>query len=236
MMFRDKAPLYLEKIDATSLACVFSTDTLCRSVGRVTTYKTVGARAIVCDFALVINNENVYLLDEIIALFNPSLSGTMTIITGNAVYEIDCYPQAVPNIQKDSDVYSVYRFSVDFVCDYPYFRQKGIIKKPLTQGENIINIRSMVQTPVEIYIPDCTNGAVISIPTATIKILPSNSPITVNTRLFTAYNSEGNEVTNLIDLSSDIEDFKLNYRKNIITLNGAESAELRYYNLFLGVI
>lgn len=233
--FGDTAPLYLEKIDATSLSGVFSADTLARSAGQITTYKSFGARAVPCDFAVVIGKENAYLLDEIVALFNPSLSGILTISAGSGIYEIDCYPQAVPNIKMDDKVYKVYRFSVDFVCDYPYFRQKGIITKSLSVGENIVNIRSTVPTPVEIYIPNCENGAVLSIPTAKVKVLPNNYPVTVNTRLFTAVNSEGYEV-NAIDVSSDIEEFRLNYGKNIVTLSGTDTAVLRYYNLFLGVI
>lgn len=233
--FGDTAPMYLEKIDATSLSGVFSADTLARSAGQITTYKTFGARAVPCDFAVVINKENAYLLDEIIALFNPSVSGVLTITAGSGIYEIDCYPQSVPNIKMDSEVYHVYRFSIDFVCDYPHFRQKGIITRSLSLGENIVNIRSTVPTPVEIYIPNCEKGAVLSIPTATIKVLPCNYAVTVNTRLFTAVNSQGYEV-NAIDVSSNIEEFRLNYGKNIVTLGGTDTAALRYYNLFLGVI
>lgn len=232
MVFGDTAPCYAEKIDATSLSGVFSSDTLARSAGQITTYKTFGARTVVCDFAVVGTDK----LDMIIQLFNPSLSGVLTIISESGTYEIECYPTAVPTIQKDSNAYALYRFSVDFVCDYPYFREVGQIVKPLTQGENIIRTRTSAPTPPQIYIPDCSNGATVSTNIATITIVPNNYAIIVDTRLFTAVNAVGADVTSLIDLSSNIEEFRLNYGKNTVILSETSTAELRYYNLVLGVI
>lgn len=242
LCFRNKKPYYFEKVDATSLSGNFTSDTLARAPGQITVYKNIAARTVVCDFAIWLTDEKdkTNELMCIANLFNPTENGTLTITTDKAVYDIECYPSTIPTITKDNKVYSVYRFTVDFICDYPYFRQLGKISKSLASGTNVINSLSIPDTPIEIYIPDCSNGAEISFVNKlginSIKMLAVDGAVTINTETFTAIAYNGNDVTNKIDLSSKIENCKLTYGKNTITLSNVSEAKINYYNLAVGVV
>lgn len=240
MTFGYKKPLLLEYIDASSLQGVFATNSLLGSVGQVTASATVGARTVVCRFAVCIadcekrNNE----LNKAISLFNPLNKGVLTIYSGLKSYEIECRPSAVPEFKRDSSISHLYRFDMDFVCDYPYFRQCGQIAVPLTNGENIVRSVSEIDTPVEIYIPDCSNGAEITLENTDIKILTVLSysgGLTVSTESFKAVSASGGDLSYKIDISSDIEDFKLKYGKNMLNLS-VDNAVLKYYRLYSGVV
>lgn len=241
MTFGYKKPLLLEYIDAASLQGIFATNSLLGAVGQVTSSATVGARTVVCRFAVCITNKDKrnYELNRAISLFNPLNKGTLTIYSGLKSYEIKCRPSAVPEFKRDSHISHLYRFDMDFVCDYPYFRQCGKIAVPLTIGENIVRSVSEIDTPVEIYIPDCSNGAEIVLSNTDVKtltILSYSGGLTVSTNDFTAVSASGGDLSYKIDLSSDIEDFKLKYGKNVLTLSAADNAVLRYYRLYSGVL
>lgn len=239
---KNKKPYYCEKIDAVGLNGIFTSDTLARAIGQLTTYKSVGARTVVCDFAVWLTDkrDRTDKLNHIINVFDPTKSGILTLTTDKETYSIECYPSAEPSIPMDSDVNTVYRFTVDFICDYPYFRQQGIITKVLKSGINVIHSSSVPDTPVEIYIPDCSKGAIIqfrnSLGDNTLNILAVDGAVTIDTNTFTAITESGEDVTNRVNLSSKIENCMLTYGKNEIILNVPESAKLSYYNLALGVI
>lgn len=242
LCFKNKKPYYFEKIDATGLGADFASDELARAVGQITTYKKIKARTIPCDFAVWFASEadKTDKLNYLINLFNPLSDGILTLMTDTETYEIECYPSAVPSIAKDDNVRTVYRFTVDFICDYPYFKQVGIINKPLTNGINVIHSSSIPNTPVKIYIPDCSKGAIIQFQNTlgnnTLKLIATDGAVTVDTNNFTVTASNGTDVTKCIDLSSKIECCQLAYGKNKIVLNMPSSATLSYYNLVIGVI
>lgn len=239
---KNKKPYYCEKIDAVGLNGSFTSDTLARAAGQITTYKNVGARTVVCDFAVWLTDkrDRTDKLNYIINVFNPMKSGILTLVTDKETYNIECYPSAEPSMPKDDNVNTVYRFTVDFICDYPYFKQQGIINKPIINGVNIINSSSVPDTPVKIYIPDCSGGAIIQFRNAlgdnTLRLLAVDEAVTIDTDKFTATSESGKDVSNKIDLSSKIENCKLTYGKNKIILNVPDSAKISYYNLVLGVI
>lgn len=242
LCFKNKKPYYFEKVDATGLNGNFTSDTLARAVGQITTNKSIGARTVVCDFALWLTDEGdrTDRLNYIINLLNPMKSGILTLVTDIAAYEIECYPSAVPPMPKEEEVNTVYRFTVDFICDYPYFRQLGIINKPMTKGTNIINSLSIPDAPIKVYIPDCSKGAVIHFQNAlgsnTLKLLAVDGAVTVDTEKFTAVTDEGEDVTGKINLLSKIENCKLTYGENKIAFDVPASITISYYNLALGVI
>lgn len=242
LCFRNKKPYYFEKIDATGLSGNFTSDTLAGAVGQITTNKSIGARTVVCDFALWLTDERnrTDRLNYIINLLNPMKSGILTLVTDTATYEIECYPSAVPSILKEKEISTVYRFTVDFICDYSYFRQLGVINKPITKGTNIINSSSVPDTPIKIYIPDCSKGAVIQFHNAlgnnTLKLLAVDGAVTVDTEKFTAVTDKGEDVTGKINLLSKIENCKLTYGENKIVFDVPASITISYYNLALGVI
>lgn len=232
--------LLCEYLDTTSLQGVFATSTLLGSDGQVTTSALIGAKTVVGQFAVDIIDEDrrQKTLDYIKKVFNPKNKKNKgkLIVRSKNDYEIECRPSAVPQFKRDRNVSYIYRFDVDFVCDYPYFKQCGVITKPLVNGDNVIFSASEIDTPVEIYISDCTGGAIINLENANIEMLSCDNA-TVSTKTFTATDDSGNDVTNKINVSSNIEDFKLHYGKNNIFLAvNSGGAVLRYYYLTTGVI
>lgn len=236
--FDNKKPYFIESIDATSMQGVFSTETLAQTIGQITTSRIFTSRTVVCDFALCIekSEKKQFILDEIIALFNPLVSGTLKIRNTRGSYEIDCYPSAVPKIEKDKNVKTVYRFSVDFICDYPYFREVGIITKKLTETYNTVNSLSVVDTPIIINAP--ANEAFIFTQRDTkqgFTISGCDKPVTINTTDFSITDSDGNNRSNLISAADDIGDIYLRYGKNNIFCTST-NVTISWYNYVLGVI
>ncbi|MDD6488967.1 MAG: hypothetical protein PUG48_04020 [Clostridia bacterium] len=244
MTFGYKKPLLVEYIDAASLQGVFATNSLLGSVGQVTSSATVGARTVVCRFAVCITDKDKRnsVLDKATSLFNPLNNGVLTIHSGFKQCEIECHSSAVPEIKRDTTISHLYRFEVDFVCDYPYFRQRGQFTVPLVSGINTVRSMSEIDTPVEIYIPDCSNGAKIMLSNTattsikTLTILSYNGGLTVSTKDFTAVSASGGDLSYKIDVSSNIEDFYLKYGVNKLLLSLADSAVLKYYRLYSGVV
>ena len=217
LCFGDKRPYYLEKIDATSLSGVFSADSFARFPGQVTNFRNVNARSVVCDFAIQITDRDKSIIEDVIALFNPLLPGVLTIDTDSGTYEIDCCPSAVPSILPDDKVPSVYRFSIDFVCDYPYFRKPVPITEKIFQAETKIYSYSSVDTPLKIHFPaggiftNRTTGQGFSISPASDGV-----GVTVDTKNFAITDDNGNDVSNLISIADDIGDVYLQQGWNAI--------------------
>lgn len=245
--FGDSEPFFLEKINASSLSGVFSADNLLGAVGQITTSRNYSGRTVTCEFAVVFKTKRfktfkAQILEKIIIGFSPLVGGILEITSDTGTYSIDCYPSEIPSFDNSKIPY-IYRFTVDFICDYPYFRQQGIINKPIINGVNIINSSSVPDTPMKIYIPDCSKGAIIQFKNTlgnnTLRLLAVDGAVTIDTEKFTAISESSGDigdVSNRIDLSSKIENCKLTYGKNEIILNVPESAKISYYNLVLGVI
>lgn len=242
MRFGRRKPFLLSNIDATSLQMQSATDTLARSVGQVTTYRTFGARTVVCEFTLVLREHQNEILQEVLALFHPLNSGTLTVMTEGYDYEIDCYPSAVPTIKRDSSVPYVYTFSVDFVCDEPYFRQCGQLQYDLKIGFNYIYSSSVIDTPVTLYIPDCSNAPSLQFQqistgkNGNVSVQAFDGSITIDMRTFKAVGKNSENLTKNIKANSDIEDCVLVYGENRIVLTNTPTATLSWYNLVTGVI
>lgn len=108
--FGDKAPYFLEKIDATSLQGSFSTDNLLGAVGQITTSKTYGNRTIPCELAVVFNEPSMIMfkpeiLQKIIAAFSPLIGGKLEIISDSGTYDIECYPSEIPKFDNSKISY-----------------------------------------------------------------------------------------------------------------------------------
>ena len=235
-----KLPL-CESIDASGVGADFISDSLAFGDGQITTYKKLKPRQIPADFALSIIDEKEAerKLNYMTKLFNPLDDGKLTIVNDIGTFEIYCSPAETPSFDN-SKVSYVYRFSVDFICDYPYFKQLGSLGATIEVGTSTeIISNSVPDTPVQIFIPDCSNGATLVLNnrngSAKIEILPYDKALTIDTQTFTAINANGIDVTKKIKVSSSIEDFVLTYGKNTLYLTGADSAVFSWNNLMIGV-
>lgn len=243
LAFENRKPYYLEKIDGVGLKANIAAEELAFADGQKTVFKKFGARTVPVDFAvwLTEKDEQTDVLDYLISLFNPLDDGVLTLVNDKGAFSIECCPAEIPTFNR-GNVGSVYRFTVDFVCDYPYFTQLGELNETITAGTpaRIIS-NSVPDTPVRIYIPDCTGGATVTLSnrngSAKIKVLEYTTPVFIDTKDFTAkaVNSGGYDISNKIDVSSGIEDFKLCYGKNEISISGTDTAYISWNKLVLGV-
>ena len=118
----DNRTFFLEDIDMTGTAGIHTVETLARADGQVSIAHQVAAKTIPCSFAWKDMHDDRYMQERLTSLFNPLMPGTLTVYTRDNVYAIDCYPQDFPVFKRVSGL-PVWRWEVDFVADYPYWRK-----------------------------------------------------------------------------------------------------------------
>lgn len=239
--FSDKAPYFAEKIDAASISGEFSVDTLAGTVGQFTTSKSLSGRTITCEFAVVFNTYEMRLfkkqiIERLIECFNPTVSGTITIITDTGDYEIECYPAEIPKFDN-SEVSFVYRFTVDFICDYPYFCNTKKHKIMLEAEKiKIIKTQSIINIPFKI-INENFSGLTLTNNTTKkeLRLKPfGGGGVIYDTKTLTLTTKYGQDVSQFIDITSDFDEFYLKYGNNELISNA--NIEIVYQNYALGVI
>lgn len=241
--FGDKAPYYLEKINATSISGVFTTDIIPNRLGQVTTSKTLGGRTVICELAVVFSSNDMrmfkkQILSEITECFNPLSNGTLEIETDFGNYEINCYPQESPKYDN-SKVPWIYRFTVDLVCDYPYFKSTRVNEIELPADTSIIvNSPSFIDNrELIITIPDFNANFTLANKTTNKEIRLVNfggGKVILDVLNFKLKTLDGRDVSRFIDITCDIEDFCLKHGKNELLSN--LNATIKYSNILLGVM
>lgn len=134
----DNHLLFCEQIDTTGTQGVFNTESLAFSDGQMTTSAFLGAKTIPCSFAFKDVGDDILMRDKISAVFNPTISGVLTVYSEWDKYEIDVRPSAVPSFQRDKDVPYVWRWDVDFIADFPYWR-RGKKRSRIIEGKDIFS-------------------------------------------------------------------------------------------------
>ena len=241
--FGDKAPYFLEKIDATNISGVFTTDIIPNRLGQVTTSKTFGGRTVICELAVVFSSDDMrmfekQILSEITECFNPLSSGTLEIETDFGSYEINCYPQESPKFDN-SKVPQVYRFTIDFVCDYPYFKSTRVNKTELPADMSIIvNSPSLTDNrELIITVPDFNANFTLANKTTNKEIRLKKfggGKVILDVLNFKLKTDGGGDVSRFIDITCDIEDFCLKHGKNELLSN--LNATIEYSDILLGVM
>ena len=119
----DNRTFFLEDIDMTGTAGIHTVEPLARADGQVSIAHQLAAKTIPCSFAWYDSTqEDDYMREKLTQLFNPLTGGTLTVYTRDNVYAIDCYPQDFPVFKRVSGL-PVWRWEVDFIADYPYWRK-----------------------------------------------------------------------------------------------------------------
>ena len=119
----DNRTFFLEDIDMTGTSGIHTVESLARADGQVSITHQLAAKTIPCSFAWYDSTqEDDYMREKLTQLFNPLMSGTLTVYTRENVYAIDCYPQDFPVFKRVSGL-PVCRWEVDFIADYPYWRK-----------------------------------------------------------------------------------------------------------------
>lgn len=118
----DNRTFFLEDIDMTGTSGIHTVESLARADGQVSIAHQLAAKTIPCSFAWKDMHDDRYMQERLTSLFNPLMPGTLTVYTRENVYAIDCYPQDFPVFKRVSGL-PVWRWEVDFVADYPYWRK-----------------------------------------------------------------------------------------------------------------
>lgn len=234
----DNKFLFCESIDMTGNSGIHTTETLAFADGQVTTAHQLGAKTIPCSFALKDADRDIWLRDRLAAVFNPLVSGVLTVYDRENKYEIDVYPQNVPVFTKDKKVDFVYRWNVDFVADYPYWRVGGIHTQPLMHNrEQSIYNPCFMELPLEITLVGRSTLVVIGKDQASFSIEPhpDNKSVMINTRNYKVIDSDGNNVNHLISADKELDKVTLIPGENKILFLSDNDGTMSYYHLSTGV-
>lgn len=233
----DNRTLFLEAIDMVGTPIAHSTETLAFADGQQTTAHQLGAKVIPCSLAIKCVKNVEWLKRRLAQVFSDPKGGTMTVLTEYSRYEIDCYPLNVPTFAvAEND--GVYRFDVDFVADYPYWREGDI--KEYTFGSVGITISSdcTYALPLMITLPAAESPVFFYNNGTGIWVKAHENPLRINTknyevweRITGVWTKGGNR---FLDPSMSMDNVNIVYGTN--ALQSAEGVSFSFYNLSIGEV
>lgn len=235
-IFFDNKTLFCESIDMLGNSAVHASETLALSDGQVTLSHQLAPKTIPCSFAF--KNRNPYDKQILESIFNPLISGTLTVYTDSNVYQIDCYPQNVPTFKRDAVPY-VYRFDVDFVADFPYWRvgqQKFI---PITSSTTSYFSNCTLDLPVVVVLPPSNTYCQFAINNKIFSLKAHETALTVNTLNFTIKDTQGNNCLNFLAGDYPVDKVVLRYGDNLVYVQSnlafdLDDVQVSFYNLSFG--
>lgn len=237
----DNKMLFCESIDMTGSTGVHAAETLAFADGQVTIGHQIAAKTIPCSFALKDVNNDIWLRNRLAEVFNPLTSGTLTVYDRENKYEIDVYPQDVPVFTADKKVKYVYRWNVDFVADYPYWRVGVRQSLPLTHNAyNTVNNPCSVSLPIKVMFKGRCTFAVLGARSTSFTVeqlgtVENPQPVTVNTQTYSVTDENGSNVNYLISASAELDKVVLLPGANRVMLLGDYDGTMSYYHLSTGV-
>lgn len=230
----DNKIFFCERIDMTGTSGVHTSDTLAFSDGQITTNHQLSPKTIPCDFAFKDKNNDVWARLRLAEIFNPTINGILTVYSQDTIYKIDVYPQDFPTFTPDSTVPYVYRWSVDFIADYPYWRVGSEKTIELISAIFKFNSRCSVNIPVTIYFP-ANVSTPFNINGKGFTLRSCEVPLFVNTKDFSVKNADGINFNNKIDAETELDNIFLKFGENIIFCPQFTGVKLSYQNLSVGV-
>ena len=216
----------------TSTAGVHAVQSLAFADGQATVSHQLSAKTIPCSFALKNINLDEYTKLCIESIFSPKLSGTLTVITKNNVYKIECRPQNVPSFKRDT-VPFIYRFDVDFVADFPYWQKGAEISLSLSTAETIVYSNNPIDLPMKIIFP-AGPATLFNVNGKGFNLRSHTMPLTVNTQNFKVTNSSGQNKNQYVDATAQLDEVYFKYGQNKIICSPFSGVQIFYYNLSLG--
>lgn len=236
----DNRVLYLEAIDMIGTPGVHTTESLAMSDGQRTIRHQLGAKTIPCSFAVKDVGNVEWLKNRLTEVFFPKLNGTMTVETMYGHYEIDCYPINVPSFRMAEND-GVWRFDVDFVADYPYWRkgdERMIVFENSGAFSKTVNSFCPYDIAPKILFPASTSTTVLHINGAGFSVDAHDFPILMTTTpKFSMINTiSGVACTNYLNSSASIGSLLIKYGNNTVqVVSGVPTGiTLRYHDLSMG--
>lgn len=230
----DNRQLFIEYIDMIGTTGIHAAESLASADGQTSVYHQLGAKPIPCSFALKNINLDDYTKLYLESIFNPKLSGTLTVITKNDVYKIECRPQNFPTFKRD-EVKFVYRFDVDFVADFPYWQKGTEIPLTLKSPETFVFSNNPIDLPMKIIFPKGP-ATLFNVNGKGFNLRNHTMPLTVNTQNFKVTNASGQNCNQYIDATAQLDEVYFKYGQNKIICSPFNNVQIFYYNLSLGEI
>lgn len=218
----DNRTLFLESIDMLGTPGIHTTESLAGADGQRTVSHQLGAKTIPCGLAIRDVGDVEWIKRRLTEVFFPKLNGTMTVRTLSDTYHIDCYPVNVPSFRMAEND-GVWRFDVDFVADYPYWK-KGKERTLAFPDASTSSLTYKSNCPFEIcpevYFPAYITGStVLSVNGKAIAVDAHDFPIKLTTERFSMINTlNGESCTNYLSPSEDIGNLRVRYGTNTIQL------------------
>lgn len=243
----DNKTFFIESIDMTGTSGVNTVENLAFADGQKTIRRRLGAKTIPCSFSYNDIRHDEYIHKMLPKLFIPSIPGKLTVFTPTAEYSIDCSPQAVPVYSRDQDVSFVYRWNVDFIADFPYWRKGACIDKAVSDfslsGLNrIVSSDCPFNIAPEIYFPASENTVNFQLyplgsTSKSFSILPHDFPVRVITQDFSVINdNDGTDQSQLVNVTAELDEILIRYGNNIVVASPDSGVRLQYYELSMGEV
>lgn len=127
--FGDTRPYFCESFEASSVATNCQTNTAIGMDGQLASDVTLQSKVVVCKFAVLSlsKDQKSYsyeglerIKEDMIKLFNPKMTGTLTRINSRGVFKNKARPSETPVFEKV--VGASCRFNVNFILDNPLWR------------------------------------------------------------------------------------------------------------------
>ncbi len=251
----DNRFIFLESIDMTGNGASFTTYGLAGADGQQTVDVSMSTKVIPCTLAFYDRDDDGYMRRFLTGAFNPKVKGTLTVYTAQNRYQIECRPQALPTFKREA-VGCVWRFDVDFVADFPYW--KAGAERSVTLDENAVTVTSFCpfDIPPRIYFPANSSDLTFQVQyrlrhsdrwsTAVNAFKVKGSlggterdfPLWINVQTLKITDSNGNNVSHWVDASAQTDRAMIRYGENQFvchgTFSGTERPVLYYHELSQG--
>lgn len=224
--------LFCESIDMTGTAGIHSVQNLAFSDGQVTVSHQLGAKTIPCSFAFKNTQNDGYTKNLLENIFIPKDNGTLTVITKDNTYSIDCYPQNVPVFNRD-EVKCVYRFDVDFVSDDSLWRKGNEIPVTLKSAETVILSDNPHDLPMKIVFP-AGPATLFNVNGKGFTLKKHTMSLTVDTQTFTVKDNQGKNQNQYIDATAELDEIYFRFGENKIICSPFTDVKILYYQLSMG--
>ena len=229
----DNKLLFIESLDMTGNSGIHAVENLAFADGQTSVYHQLAAKTIPCSFALKNINLDTYTKLYLESIFNPKLSGTLTVITKKDIYRIECRPQNVPSFKRDGR--RVYRFDVDFVADFPYWQKGAEIPLTLSAYETFVYSNNPIDLTMKIVFP-AGEATPFGVNGKGFTLKSYDFQITVNTQNFRVTNASGQNCNQYIDAAASLDNVYFRFGKNRIFCPVYSNVQIFYYDLSLGEI
>lgn len=239
MTFGYKKPYLLEKIDCCSGDAVIIAESLAGCSGQITIDKKMPGKSIQLDLSVVLPGLDAETLENrlqyIRSLFDPMLSGVLTVRTPSTYYTIDCYSLQSVLPEKQAANYK-YNFHINLKSDSAYFKKGAPVTKVITSSTYSINSDSVPDVPMIITFPSGYSGLfTVRGRSITLRTLPSAAIL--NTENMSLLDELGNDMSQYYSINSAVDKLRLRYGTNSIatTLSSGQSITVQFYDLSGGV-